>query len=270
MNLMSATMDHVVDVTDETFEQIVIEGSKERPVVVDLWAAWCGPCRTLGPMLEKLANERAGAFLLAKLDVDANGVGQALLQAVKSQGIPTVVAFRDGQPVSMFIGAYPEEELNRFVDSIMPTEAEVEADEAEAELESGDVESAEEGFRQALELDPANKDAGLGLARILVDRGQIDDARPLIMKHLPDPEAERLHAAVEVREWADDPGAGTLAPARLLAAQGRWHEALDAMVSALPNERDDARQAMITVFAVLGDDDELVIEYRRKLAAALF
>ena len=82
-------MQHVVDVTDADFEQIVVEGSRERPVVVDLWASWCGPCRTLGPILEKVAEERGGAFLLAKLDIDANQVGQALLQAVQSQGIPT-------------------------------------------------------------------------------------------------------------------------------------------------------------------------------------
>ena len=139
---MSTTMEHVVEVTDQTFEQVVIEGSKERPVVVDLWAAWCGPCRTLGPMLEKVASERDGAFVLAKIDVDANAVGQELLQAVRSQGIPTVVAFRDGQPVSMFIGAYPEPEVNRFVDSILPNDAEVEAKEAEEAVEAGDVATA--------------------------------------------------------------------------------------------------------------------------------
>src|SRR6187397_1348680 len=134
---MSATTEHVIDVTDDTFEQVVIEGSKARPVVVDMWAAWCAPCRTLGPILEKVAAERGGAFTLAKLDIDANAVGNALLQAVKSQGIPTVVAFRDGQPVSMFIGAYPEEEVNRFVDSILPTDAELGAKEAEQAAESG-------------------------------------------------------------------------------------------------------------------------------------
>ena len=140
---MSTTMEHVIEVTDETFERTVIEGSSERPVVVDLWAEWCGPCRTLGPMLEKVAAERKGAFLLAKVDIDANGVGQSLLQAVRSQGIPTVVAFRDGQPVSMFIGAYPEEEVNRFIDSILPTGAELDAKEAEQAAESGDVAAAE-------------------------------------------------------------------------------------------------------------------------------
>jgi putative thioredoxin len=267
---MSATMEHVVDVTDQTFESVVVEGSKERPVVVDLWADWCGPCKTLGPMLERIAGERAGEFLLAKVDVDANAVGQALLNAVQSQGIPTVVAFRDGSPVSMFIGAYPEAELNRFVDSILPTEADLEADQAEAELEAGDLEGAELGFRDALEKDPDNKDAALGLARVLVTRGEVDEARPLATKHLPDPEAERIHAEIEVREWTRESGPGALVSAKRLAAQGKWHEALDGMVGALQDDRDSARQAMITVFAVLGDEDELVVEYRRKLAAALF
>ena len=267
---MSTTMERVVDVTDATFDQMVIEGSKDRPVIVDLWAAWCGPCRTLGPMLEKVADERAGAFLLAKIDVDANAVGQELLQAVRSQGIPTVVAFRDGQPVSMFIGAYPEAEVNRFVDSILPTEADVEAKEAEKAAEDGDLDAAERGFREVLSEDPQNRDAAIGLAKLLVARGAEDEARPLVAGLLPDPEAERLHAAIELREWANDPAPGTLTSAKRLAAAGRYREALDGMLGALPEDRDAARQAMITVFAVLGDEDELVAEYRRKLAAALF
>jgi putative thioredoxin len=235
-------MEHVVEVTDETFEQTVIEGSADRPVVVDLWAEWCGPCRSLGPILEKVAGEREGAFLLAKIDVDHTTVGNSLLQAVRSQGIPTVVAFRDGRPVSMFIGAYPETEVNSFVDSILPTEAEVEAEQAEAELEAGDLDGAAVGFREALAKDPDNRDAALGLARVLVDRGEIDEARPLVAKHLPDPEAERLHAAIEIREWEDDPSPGTLASAKRLAAQGRWREALDGMIGALADERDAARR----------------------------
>jgi putative thioredoxin len=269
ISTMETMVESVLDVTDETFERVVVDGSKQQPVVVDLWAAWCGPCKQLGPILEKVAKERSGAFVLAKIDVDANQVGNALLQAVRSQGIPTVVAFRDGEPVSMFIGAYPETEVNRFVDSILPTEAEVQAEQAEAELESGDVAGAEAGFRDVLAGEPENRDAALGLARILVDRGEIEEARPLVAKHLPDPEAERLHAAIEIREWAGDPSAGTLASAKRLAAQGRWREALDGMIGSIGDDRDAARQALVTAFAVLGDEDELVSEYRRKLAAAL-
>jgi putative thioredoxin len=261
---------NVVEVTDETFEQVVVEGSKTAPVVVDLWAAWCGPCRTLGPTLEKVVGERNGAFTLAKIDVDAQQVGNALLQAVRSQSIPTVVAFRDGQPVSMFIGAYPEDEINRFVDSILPTDAEVEAAEAVVELASGDVVEAEAGFREALEKEPGSREAALGLATILVTRGEIDEARPLVMQHLPDPQAEHLHAMIEVAEWGQVPADGQLGQAKRAAAAGNWSEALDGLLRSLDHDRDGARQALVTVFAALGDDDPLVPEYRRRLAAALY
>jgi putative thioredoxin len=267
---MSTMIEHVVDVTDETFEQVVIEGSKERPVVIDLWAAWCGPCRTLGPILEKVANERAGAFLLAKLDVDANQVGNALLQAVRSQGIPTVVAFRDGEPVSMFIGAYPESEVNAFIDSVLPTDAEVAADEAQAEEAAGDVGAAEQGYRDALAQDAENRDAALGLGRILADRGELEEAVRLVEPFAPDPEAERVLSAARVHGWASLDDVGTLASAKRLAAAGRWREALDGMLGSLGDDREGASAAMRDVFGVLGDDDPLVVEYRRKLASALF
>ena len=198
---MSATTEHVIDVTDDTFEQLVIEGSRARPVVVDMWASWCAPCRTLGPILEKVAAERAGAFTLAKLDIDANAVGNALLQAVKSQGIPTVVAFRDGQPVSMFIGAYPEEEVNRFVDELVPSEAELEAEEAQVVEEAGDLDSAEAGYREALEKEPGNLEASIGLARILLARGEDEAAAALAEPLVPDPGAEHIMAQVRVRGW---------------------------------------------------------------------
>src|SRR5438552_941745 len=126
---MSEGNANVVEVTDATFQEVVVDGSKDRPVVVDLWAEWCGPCRTLGPILEKIAEEREGAFLLAKLDVDANPMTSG---AFGVQSIPTVIAFRDGKAVTGFIGAYPESAVNEFVDTLLPTEAELVADEAAA------------------------------------------------------------------------------------------------------------------------------------------
>jgi putative thioredoxin len=266
---MNETGRNVVDVTDADFERVVIQGSATRPVVVDMWAAWCGPCRTLGPILEQVAEEREGAFLLAKLDVDANAVGQELLAAVQSQGIPTVVAFRDGAPVSMFIGAYPEQEVNRFVDSILPTEAELVAEDAQAEAESGDLEAAERNFREALEKDPDNAEARVGLADLLARRGELTEAEELVRPVLPDPGAERVMARVRVASWGDLSPDGTVASAKRHAAAGRWREALDGLLQTLPHEAE-ARQAMVDVFAVLGDEDPLVPEYRRKLANALF
>lgn len=267
---MSTDPSNVVEVTDQNFEQFVIEGSKERPVVLDLWAAWCGPCRTLGPVLERIAGERDGAFVLGKLDVDAHAVGQELLSAVRSQGIPTVIAFRDGAPVSMFIGAYPEPAVNDFIDSILPSEAELVAEEAQAEAEAGDVEAAERDFREALEKDPENPEVKIGLGGILAARGDLEEAEELVRSLLPDPQAEGVMARIRVARWAGLSGDGTLASAKRSAAAARWREALEAMLSALSEDRDEARDAMLDCFAVLGDDDELVIEYRRKLTNALF
>ena len=265
----SATKQHVVDVTDADFDRVVIEGSMQRPVVVDMWASWCAPCRTLGPILEKVAAERGGAFLLAKLDVDANAVGNALLQAVQSQGIPTVVAFSGGQPVNMFIGAYPEQEVNRFIDEILPSEAEVEADQALAVEATGDLESAEAGYRDALSKDPENKEAAIGLARIVVARGEVGEAEALVEPFLPDLEAERVMSTVRVHGWASAAGEGPIADARRAAAAGRWREALDGMLGAFDDDPADARESMVDVFGVLGDDP-LVAEFRPKLAARLF
>jgi putative thioredoxin len=256
----------IVEVTDATFGDVVVEESRTRPVVVDLWASWCGPCRTLGPMLERVADEHAGEFLLAKLDVDANPytAGQFGVQS-----IPTVIAFKDGQPVDGFIGAIPEPMVREFVGRLLPTDADREVEQAADVEASGDVAAAEAGYRDAIEQDAGNRPARLGLARILADRGDAEEARQTLMPLLPDVDAERLLAGLEVASWAGITEPGTLASAKRLAARGAWREALDGMLGALGDD-PDARQAMLEVFALLGEDDDLVSEYRRKLASALF
>jgi putative thioredoxin len=256
----------VIEATDGNFLDAVVEESKRRPVVVDLWASWCGPCRTLGPILESVAAEHHGDFLLAKLDVDANPytAGQFGVQS-----IPTVIAFKDGRPVDGFVGAIPEPMVRQFVGGLLPSEADREAEQAAGVEAAGDVAAAERGYRDALEQDPTNRAARLGLARIAVDRGDQDEARQTLMPVLPDPEAEQLLARLEVASWASATEPGTLASAKRLAAQGRWREALDGMLGALGDD-PDARQAMLEVFTLLGEDEEVVAEYRRKLASALF
>ena len=256
----------VVDVTDADFMETVVEESKRRPVVVDLWASWCGPCKTLGPILERVAEQHGGAFLLARLDVDANPytAGQFGVQS-----IPTVIAFRDGAPVEGFVGAVPEPMVNEFVDRIMPSEADLVAKEAMEQEAEGDVADAERRYREALAADANSRAARLGLGRILADRGDHDEARQTLMPLLPDADAEQLLSALEVSSWSTLREAGTLPSAKRLAAQGKWREALDGMLGALRDD-PDARQAMLEVFAVLGDEDPLVPEYRRKLANALF
>jgi putative thioredoxin len=256
----------VMDVTDADFMDKVIEESKRRPVVVDLWASWCGPCRTLSPILERVAEQRGGKVLLAKIDVDANPytAGQFGVQS-----IPTVIAFRDGKPVDGFIGAIPEPMVKEFVERLLPSEADVAAQEAFVEERSGDVADAERRYRDVLTSDPTNRGARLGLGRILFERGEAEAAKEVLTPLLPDPEADRLLARIRVAQWAALEVPGTLASAKRLAAAGRWREALDGMLGALVDD-PEAREAMLDVFAGLGDDDPLVADYRRRLASALF
>jgi putative thioredoxin len=256
----------VIDVTDATFEEQVVEESKKRPVVVDLWASWCGPCKTLGPMLERAAEEHDGEFLLAKLDVDANQMTAAQFGV---QSIPTVVAFKDGQPVDGFIGALPEPNVKQWIQGILPTESQRDVSEAQEEADAGDVAGAEQRFRQALEADEDNGQARVGLADILVERGDLEEARKLVEPLLPEPDAGRVMASIRVKEWGHNQDPGTLASAKRLAARGRWKEALDGMLGALGDD-EEAREAMVDAFTVLGDDSELAREYRGKLASALF
>jgi putative thioredoxin len=266
MEQVQGTRPAILEVTDADFGETVVEESKRRPVVVDLWAEWCGPCRTLGPILERAAEHHGGRFLLAKLDVDANPytAGQFGVQS-----IPTVIAFRDGKPVDGFIGAVPEPMVDEFIGRLLPSDADLQAEQAMLHEQEGDAADAERRYRDVLASDPQNRAASLGLGRILAERGDVEGAREILIPLLPDREAERVLASLRVSGWRDVEGPGTLASAKRLAAQGRWREALDGMLASLLDD-PAAREAMLDVFAVLGDDDPLVQEYRRRLANALF
>jgi putative thioredoxin len=259
----------VIDVTDADFMDRVVGESRKRPVLVDFWADWCGPCKQLSPVLERLADEMHGQFLLAKMDVDRN---QYTASQFRIQSIPNVWAFVDGRPVDQFVGAMPEPVVREFIARLLPTDADRDAAEASEAAESGDVEAAERGFREALEGDPSNREAKLGLGRILLERGDLDEARELVQPLLPDVEAERMLSAVRVAKWGEE-AEGPLEGPKRMAAAGQWREALDALLGAVrysADDRDAAREAMVDVFAVLGDDDPLTREYRTKLASALF
>jgi len=262
---------NVVNVTDQNFQRTVLEESKRRPVVVDFWAAWCAPCRMIGPVLERLADEYGGRFMLAKLDVDSNPQAAS---AFRIQSIPAVKAFADGQVVREFIGAVPEPSIRQFVDSILPTEADQLAERAEEEERAGRVDRSEELFTKALAAEPTHRAASLGLGRLAALRGDAEGARRYLLPLRPDPEAERLLAAIEVSEWASPNGEGPLAQAERAAAEGRLADALEVFMAAVqngsPEDRQRAREAMLKLFAVLGDEDPLTQEYRRRLAAALF
>jgi putative thioredoxin len=262
---------NVVEVTDATFQSAVVEESYRRPVVVDFWAAWCQPCRLIGPVLERLAQEHGGSFLLAKLDVESNPQASAAFQI---QSIPAVKAFRDGRMVHEFIGAIPEQSIRQFLQAVLPSQAESVVDRAEEAERAGRHDEAEGLFRQALEAEPNLERATLGLGRLAAMNGDTEEAKRLLAPLRPDPEAERILAAIEVSEWASPNGSGPLADAERAAGQGRFQEALEVFLAAVRNGREEdrqqAREGMLTVFAVLGDDDPLTVEYRRKLAAALF
>jgi len=270
---MSSQGLNVIEATDANFGTTVLEESHRRPVVVDFWAVWCQPCRMIGPVLERLAEEYQGQFLLAKLDVDANPQASA---AFRVQSIPAVMAFRDGQMVNEFIGAIPEQSIRQFIQTVLPSEADRLAAQAEAAEQAGRTDEADRLFAQALQLDPNHRTAALGRGRLAAARGDLESARAFLAPLRPDPEAERLLAAIDVSEWAapSSNGEGPLADAERAAAEGRFRDALEVFLAAVRNgsegDRERAREAMLKVFAVLGEDDPLTAEYRRRLASALF
>ena len=274
----------VIDVGEADFDQKVLQASKEVPVVVDFWAGWCRPCLVLSPMLERLAEEHGGRFILAKVDVDAN---PNLSAGFGVQSIPTVKAFIDGEVVAEFIGAQPEDVVRRFVDHLLPSRADELALEAGRARESGDLVQAENLYQEALASDLAHQEAKLGLAALLAMRGEDDTARGLLADLPPTEGVRQLDAALELRaasraevdrealriraEAGDREAELSLAMAE--AATGEHRAALERslrLVAMGGEERDRARDLMIRMFEALGEDHPLTREFRPRLASALF
>jgi putative thioredoxin len=274
----------VIDVGEEDFEEKVLRASHDVPVIVDFWAGWCQPCLILSPMLERLAEEHDGQFILAKVDVDNN---PRLSELFRIQSIPAVKAFRQGQVVEEFVGVQPEEVLRRFVDELLPSPADELADRAEQARESGDLVEAEALSREALARDPTHQAAKLGLAGLLAMRGEDEEARRLLAQ-LPSTEGVRqLDASLELRSAArgeDDreslrvraeagDAEAELALAAADAAAGDHRAALERslrLVELGGDQRDRARDLMVRIFESLGEDDPLTREFRPRLASALF
>ena len=281
---MTTPSNFVKDVDAANFPQEVLQRSREVPVVVDFWAAWCQPCQILGPILERVAADANGAFELVKVDTDAN---QDIAAQYGVQGIPTVVAFRDGAVADTFTGVLPEEAVRAWIEGILPTELDLMVDQARTAQLSDDGVTAEHILRQVLEHKPDHSEAGTSLASLLIDRGETDEALIVLGKLVPDAEVDRLQSAARLKassghdladleeRLAADPENEEMRIelAMALAARAEYEPALDRLLSVVRDKgvlKDDARTAMLDIFGVLGDDHPLTVTYRRQLASALF
>jgi putative thioredoxin len=272
---------NIMDVAENNFEKEVIEYSKQKPVVVDFWAPWCQPCRMLSPLLERLTDQGAGSFRLAKINVDEN---PALANLYGVQGIPAVKGFRDGQVVGEFVGAQPEAQVRKFLTNLVPSPAENALREIESLLAVHRWEEAERAAHAILSSEPQSGAAALLLVRAYLSQGKGEQALEVLDGFPP---AQALAAAERLRPLAeflaephssqDDPinemEAGYLQSARL-AGRGNFPAALDGLLGLLRLEKhyraDSARKVFLAILELMGDTDPLTREYRNELASILF
>ena len=277
-----AASDFIIEVSEADFEYEVLAYSQKVPVVVDFWAEWCVPCRTLGPLLERLAQEAEGDFRLAKVNVDKNS-NLALRYGVHS--IPAVKAFRNGEIVGEFVGLQPEPRVREFLRQIAPTESDLLLEKGVSLLTSGDTSQAEETFRQVLDLTPDSTPALLGLAKSLLLQGEGVEANAILADFPASREykvAELLRplsqvwAKMEFNEYTEQDD--TLDPAYhnalRLAKRGNIEAAMDGLLDILREDKhyrnEEARQVMVSLLELLGSDSPTARQYRRELSTVLF
>ena len=236
----------MIDVTDATFEQDVLERSKQVPVVVDLWAPWCGPCRTLGPTIEKVVDATEGRVELVKVNVDENPRVAATFQV---QSIPAVYALHDGKVVDGFIGALPEKGVAEFVARLAPADTE-----ADRLVAAGD----EESLRKALDEDPDHEGAVVALADLLAERGDAEEALQLLARI---PETAETRRVAAIARLGDEASAAD--------SNGEVESKLDSLLDRVKDD-EGARQEFVDLLEVLGPDDPRTSHYRKALTAKLY
>jgi putative thioredoxin len=272
---------NIIDVSEGNFDYEVLAFSQAVPVVVDFWAEWCGPCRMLGPLLERLAAEADGDFRLAKVNVDEN---PNLARQYGIRGIPAVKAFRDGKVVAEFTGAQPEPKVREFLRLLVPSGADLLLEKANSLLAEERWAEAEECFRKILEEEPANPAALLGLAKSLLAQGQ-GEASLEILKGFPSSReyasAEKLLTMAEalVRSKtsaasSDDPLEAAYNQALRLVGRGNLEAAMDGLLDILRQDKryrdGEPRKVMLSLFELLGEEHPLTHPYRAELAQVLF
>jgi len=273
--------DYIIDVSEADFQYQVLDYSQKVPVVVDFWAEWCIPCRTLGPLLEQLAKEAQGAFRLAKLNVDQN---QNLARQFNVRSIPSVKALRNGRVQAEFTGAQQESKVREFLRSIAPSDIELTLEKAQSFMQLKQYKSAASTFQQVLEKMPKQPDALLGLAKCEIIQGEFISALDILRSfpasqefsdaQLLMPLAVALERNQDLKEWSDNPLDAAYSRSLSLIARGNYPAAFDGILDILREDKkynnDEARQVIIAMFELLGEDNELTRQYRRELASVLF
>lgn len=281
----------VIDVTEKDFHELVLDESRARPVLVDFWASWCGPCKTLGPILEKLALEFDGAFLVARVDTEAN---PGLSTQFQVRSIPLVILFQDESPQDQFVGVLPEDEIRAFLRRYCPAEADCLVQSGKNHLAAGEMSEAGRFFEKVLMEEPAHPGALLGMARIAADTNDTDDMQSFL-ERIPaySDEAQEVEGlkvlakmrnlrskfggADECRQQVDENPEDQEARFRLaccLAGEAEYEEALEILLALVAEDRrfrdDGARKVMVEIFELVGVRSSLADGYRARLSRTIF